>query len=245
MINHLPVLKLGELLGPQAEFEDKFGGLPFGLPPSMWPTCSACGKHQTLLAQLRHDAVRLDLGRDGRVLHVFQCNHDPGMCETWRGGSGANACFVVEPEDLTDDLTPWPETKPTIEREARIAGWRALDDGLTDAQAELFFDADRLFSLPEEVFSRPPNSSRLGGVPLWIQSPDEAPGPPWAFIGQLDGSYSFLEAPSRPMDGVYEDPSHRDGRTHFAEGPNFGSGIAYLFLDRSASPPRGWFFWQC
>jgi hypothetical protein len=57
---------------------DQFGGLPWGLAPELWPKCSECGKSQSLLAQLIHDPTRLDLGRDGRVLHAIGPNFGDG-----------------------------------------------------------------------------------------------------------------------------------------------------------------------
>ena len=88
----VPDIRLAAELPEQTKLEEKFGGVPWGLDEELWPTCADCGKHQSLLAQLVHDDTRLNLGREGRVLLVFQCNHSPGMCETETGGSGANAC---------------------------------------------------------------------------------------------------------------------------------------------------------
>ena len=111
----VPNSQLAIELPPQSSPHDKLGGIPWGLPPDRWPICSGCGGSQSLLAQFFHHPVHLDLGRSGRVLSVFQCNHDPGMCLTWEGGSGANACFVTELEDLTNELTPLPSDLPLIE----------------------------------------------------------------------------------------------------------------------------------
>lgn len=225
----VPVLRLSAELPPQSAPHDKLGGLPWGLPASLWPTCTDCGKSQSLLAQFVHDAARLDLGRAGRVLSVFQCNHDPGMCSTWEGGSGANACFVTEPEDMVHGLSPLPPDSPPIEREARIVEWRERDD-VPAADGE-----------PDVT-----TSTRLGGEPFWIQGPDEAPEGGWRFVGQLDSTYSFLVAPAAGAEGISADPEQWEGRSHYCEGPNFGDGgIAYLFLRDGSTTPRGWFFWQC
>ena len=59
-------------------------------------------------------------------------HHDPGVCSSWEGGSGANACFVTEPEQLTDSLSPTPPDAPPLEREARIVEWLERDDGKAD-----------------------------------------------------------------------------------------------------------------
>ena len=115
---------------PETAAQDKFGGIPFGLGQVMWPTCKECGKSQSLLAQLTHDHRRLDLGRAGRVLFAFQCNHDPGMCATWDAQSGANACIIVEPEELGHALTDLPGDRPTVENEVRVLAWIEKDDGL-------------------------------------------------------------------------------------------------------------------
>lgn len=98
----------------------------------------------------------------------------------------------------------------------------------------------------ESEITKPTMSTKLGGVPHFIQSPDEAPKDGWCFVGQSDSTYSFLLAPTISVPGVVDDPAHWEGRSHYGRGPNFGDGgIAYLFL-RDASPiPEGWFFWQC
>jgi hypothetical protein len=77
-----PVLKLGTNMESQVQLEEKFGGLPWGLPANRWPNCRESGKPQSMIAQLKHHSEPLDLGKDGRVMFVFQCNHDPGGCET-------------------------------------------------------------------------------------------------------------------------------------------------------------------
>ena len=242
----VPVLRLSGELPPQSLPQDKLGGLPWGLNPSRWPKCRDCGKSQSLLAQFVHDSTRLDLGRKGRVLSVFQCNHDPGMCSTWEGGSGANSCFVTEPEDLVAGLTPLPSDSPPIEIDARIVEWIERDDGLSEEQAVRFFSEVEFFQLAESEIIKATTSTKLGGVPHWIQSPDEAPKDGWRFIGQLDSTCSFLLAPTISVPGVVEDPERWEGRSHYCHGPNFGGGgIAYLFLRATSTIPEGWFFWQC
>ena len=242
-----PILRIPTELPSQTSPEDKLGGLPWGLPPHLWPTCSDCGKSLSLLAQFIHHPIRLDLGRPGRVLNIFQCNHDSGSCSTWEGGSGANACFVIEPEQLISDLTPLPPDSPLLEREVRIVEWLERDDGLTEVEAAKFFSEDDFYDLPEDLTSKITTSTRLGGVPYWIQSPDEAPTDGWHFIGQLGSTYSFLTAPAVDMPGIEVDTEHWEGRSHYCDGPNFGdAGIAYLFLrNTSLGTPEGWFFWQC
>jgi hypothetical protein len=115
---------------PETGAQDKLGGSPFGLRQDMWPTCTDCGKSQSLLAQLTHDPTHLDLGRAGRVLFAFQCNHNPGMCATWDARSGANACIIVELEELGHRLSDLPDDRPAVENEVRVLAWIEKDDGL-------------------------------------------------------------------------------------------------------------------
>ncbi|HXY35892.1 MAG TPA: hypothetical protein VEI07_16780 [Planctomycetaceae bacterium] len=242
----VPDIRLATELPPQRSVEDKFGGIPWGLKSDDWPKCSDCGHSQSLLAQLLHDPVRLNLGRAGRVLFVFQCNHDPGMCSTWEAGSGANACFVLEPEALLDQMSSLPADEPELEHELRVVGWFQREDGLPESLVPSFFDDDKYFALPEETLDSVSGITRLGGVPAWIQNPSEAPGPRWRFVGQLSCYHSFFVPPATEESWIWTDPDRGAGRTHCAAGPNFGDdGTAYLFL-RDASPvPEGRLFWQC
>lgn len=226
--------------------QDKFGGRPWGLNPQQWPQCRECGKSQSFLAQLIHDHERLDLGRTGRVLFVFQCNHDPGMCSTWDGSSGANACFVVDPEDLGHAVADLPEDSPLVENEARVLSWIEKDDGLAESLVPSFYLSKTFDHLGDDVLRKASWGTRLGGVPRWLQSAEEGPLLPWQFVGQLDSTYSFLTAPKSPHAWISEDADRWEGRTHVGEGPNFGDGgIAYLFLRRAGDRPQGHVFWQC
>jgi hypothetical protein len=235
-------------LPAQSSLEDKLGGRPWGLRASSWPVCRDCGRSQSLLAQFVHHPVRLDLGRQGRALFVFQCNHDPGLCRTWEADSKANACFVVEPEDLASGLTAMPMDHPAIEHEVRAVDWLERDDGLPDSLAPTFFDDKAYDELDRESRDRVTWGTRLAGVPRWLQSPADAPSAStgWRFIGQLDSTYSFLRPPSVNVPWVSGDADRWEGRTHLAVGPNFGDGgIAYLFLSAGPACPEGLVFWQC
>ena len=242
----VPVPRIAAELPPQAGPEDKLGGLPWGLSPKLWPVCRDCGKSQSLIAQFLHHPERLDLGRPGRVLSVFICNHDPGMCETWDGGSGANACFITEPEDMIFGATAAPQDSPILESEARIVEWLDREDGIAEDDAHKFFRAAEFYELPETELDKPSWSTRLGGVPRWIQDPDEAPEGDWTFVGQLDSHYSFFQAPVMSNPDVVADPKRWEGRTHYCLGPILGDGgIGYIFVRKLSTNPEGWFFWQC
>jgi hypothetical protein len=239
---------------PETTAQDKFGGVPFGLRQAKWPRCSSCGKSQSLLAQLNHDRARLDLGRSGRVLFVFQCNRDPGMCPTWDAHSGANACIIVEPEELEHRPAELPDDRPTMENEVRVLAWIERDDGLPESLAPAFFLWDSLNRLSDDVRRKVTWGTRLGGVPrwfqgrvpCWFQSPEGAPGSDWQFAGQLDSTYSFLRPPKTRHSWISDDPERWEGRTHVAEWQNLGDGgIGYLFLHRLGGTPRCCLFWEC
>jgi len=238
----IPNLKLTADLPPQNQLANKLGGLPWGLTPDQYPTCSHCGHSQSLLAQLVHHPDRLDLGRSGRVLFVFQCNHDPGECPTWEGGSGANACFVLDADQLSNQPTPLPADQPPLEPEAYITEWIGEEDAVTADQKPAFFDAAQFWDLPDEITQNLSFETRLGSVPAWIQGPGEAPKDGWVFVGQLSASYQFLEEPAAQTAlSIYPSSDY-----WACEGPNFGDGgIGYIFLRDGSEKPEGWFFWQC
>jgi hypothetical protein len=167
------------------------------------------------------------------------------MCSSWEGGAGANACFVLEPEELHTALTTLPADGPPIGRDVRIERWLEMNDGISESEALAFFTDRGFYDLSKETIRRPAQVTRLGSVPSWVQSPHDGPGDGWRFIGQLDCYYSFYTRP-RNYVGLSPDLKRQFGRTHVGEGPNFGDcGIGYIFLRNGMSVPEGWFFWQC
>ncbi|HEY1083430.1 MAG TPA: hypothetical protein VGE29_14270 [Prosthecobacter sp.] len=241
----LPNIRLPCDVVQQSFIQDKLGGLPWGISESQWPKCKNCGKSQSLLAQFLHDFDRLDLGREGRVLNIFQCNHDPGMCSTWEGGAGANACFISEPEELADNQAQLPADWPPLEREVIITDWVAKEDDIDPSKESHFYSGEKYCQLPQSETDKVHLGTKVGGVPWWVQSPDEAPQGDWRFVGQLADFYSFLTPPSTTHEGISEDPDKWEGRTHYCDGPNFGGGTGYIFVRATTSTPEGCFFWQC
>jgi hypothetical protein len=264
-----PVLQLGVLLAPQTRLEEKFGGLPWGLPPERWPRCTACGNPQTLIAQLIHDAQRLDLGAPGRVLFVFQCDYNPGSCETWAARSGANACVILEAADIGSGLTSAPAAATPVETEVRVMGWTAADDGVPPEMFDAFFDDARLGALDPAVRDGVPIVTKAGSAPTWIQSAGEGPDHPWRFALQFDSSHRFRGKPptadavgatvtrtvgddyqrweprvkkagAPPWIHVDDDDAYNCGAANYGD-----AGIAYIFLRTDVRPPEGVFFWQC
>jgi hypothetical protein len=243
----VPDIRIPGEVGPGSSIGmEKLGGLPRGLPSEAWPKCAECGGAQSLLAQFIHDPERLDLGRAGRVLFVFQCANNPGMCATWEASSGANACFVVEAEQLTSTQSPGPPNAPPLDNEVLVVGWHMRDDGIPGSISACFLDEEAYVELADDVLKPVTWSTRLGGVPRWIQNPSEAPQDGWRFVGQLDSTYSFISPPRDTPAWVDIDAKNFEGRTHFGIGPNFGDGgIAYLFLKEIAGAPAAKMFWQC
>lgn len=244
-----PDIQLGSALGVQVAAQDKLGGLPWGLPLERWPRCASCNKPQSLLAELHHSPPRLDLGAPGRVLFVFHCCHNPGLCEDWAHSSGCNAALVVDAQDLQPELTPCPSPAPPTYVEVRVVSWEELDDGLPPELATAFQSDNEYLALDEATTNMVTTGTRLGSVPAWIQSPDEAPSG-FRFVGQLDSTYSFYcPFPSfwkRRNLQCWPDKEVYEGRTWYMEGPNFGDGgIGYIFVRDAEGRPDARFFWQC
>lgn len=248
----VPDLRLSTDLPPQDKLEDKLGGLPWGLKPEQLPVCSCCGKHQSLLAQLVHHPQRLDLGATGRVLFVFQCNNLGCNGYTWEGDSGANTCFVLDADQLTEGITPMP-TSIILDTEVRVAQWFALEDGVSPDEVALYYDSEKYFALTKEkqieLCGKVPLITKFGSVPLF-QYFDEAPGKDWVYVGQLYNSYDFFEEPSDKTNVYVYSPSYLEGlrqgiRWYCSDGPNFGdNGVGYIFLRYQAEKTDCWFFWQ-
>ena len=132
-------------------------------------------------------------------------------------------------------LTPAPSDSTPVEREFLIMDWHAREDGISVEELPLYFSDATL----AECSVEPSGHTRLGGVPCWIQSAEEAPKG-WRYVGQLSCSHTFLRAPLVMTDDV----SEYEGEYH-CDGPNFGDGIAYLYVRATGAGLQGWFFWQC
>jgi hypothetical protein len=229
----VPELAPDDELSAQPLFEDKFGGLPWGLAPERWPLCGSCGGPQCLIAQLRHHAERLDLGKELRVLLVFACNDDVSRCPTWDMNSGANSCFFLDEQELAEGLSLPPVSQSFPQRrlerwmdeqvhpEWRVVRWQEREDGVPKSYPGFF---GLHHGVPdghseeeyESYWSGVSQETKLGGVPFWIQFPEIPPA--GRFLGQIDSNCCQ------------------------AFGDN---GIGYMFQSGPASAPRGWFLWQC
>ena len=223
----VPNLESVKTFNSQNTFQEKLGGLPFGLPTEMYPICNGCNNPMIFLAQFAHNKNRLDLGKEERILYIFVC--DEGIdyyspCESWDADSGANACFVLEPDILIDVKTKAPESKTPVLRETLITDWVELDDGITEEESLYFFDTKKWDELESsklyELSAKTKENTKLNGVPYWIQYP-EIPNGNYKFVGQLDSDNGF----------------------------EFGDiGIGYIFIEKTENSeqlPKGKFLWQC
>ena len=225
----------------------------------------------TLVLQWFHDHRRLDLGKRGRSVLVFQC--PGGSCPTWDAESGANRAFVLEPSVGPDGLSGPEECG--ADPEFRILRWTEHEDGIPEEMEPAFFDDTS--ELPESLSERAAPGTRVGSVPRWHGGAEDGPGAGWRFLGQVDATMRFqgpipsAEAAGcpvgRPGPEGYEFRSPRttrpgapaaifvekeDGAASLwtAEGPAFGDGgTGYLFAsvpDRPDAPaaPRVRFLWQ-
>jgi hypothetical protein len=246
---------------------DKIGGLPVGVRLDDWPRCADCSGAMSSIGQFHHDDERLDLGGHDRVLTLWQCEHDPGMCETWSADSGANAAIVRYVDGSSAPIEP-PESV-VVHPEARVTAWVADDDGVPAELVDAFFDERRYRELGERWWGAGGMDTRLGGVPAWIQSADEGPGSPWSFVGQIADGQHLQGEPATPPAGRFgiqrrvgeryelEPPAGVatadverwivvDESGWYLPGPNFGDGgMAYVFVDRTVDPPAAKLFWQC
>ncbi|MBP9093673.1 hypothetical protein KBI23_21825 [bacterium] len=254
------MLKLASLLPEQKALEDKLGGLPWGLPAEKWPMCAMCTRPQSLLAQFVHDEERLNLGKAGRVLFIFfQCNFAPGDCETLDGSSGANSCFVLDAEELTDKLAESPASDLSVETEARVEEWIRKVEDLEQASLASPYKPNTTFS------------TKLGGLPNFIQNEEEAPSDGYQFIGQLDYLYNFYSTlpaanevgcsvirfgrlrRSQKPDQIKSNAPHfiqelapSSEVRWYCDGANFGdAGTGYIYLKLEDTTTKGHFFWQC
>ena len=220
---YVPKLEPARTYNAQTELKEKFGGVPFGVPTELYPFCKKCNNPMSLLVQFVHDSERLNLGREGRALMIFQCGNN-GICAVWDDDSGANACFVVEPETLTQRVEKLPDGKIELEKEYWVTGWEEFDDNVSAEDSAAFFDENKYSDFDEDEFEQlienVSDNTRLGGVPYWVQYP-EIPAGNWKFVGQLDDLTGF----------------------------NFGdAGIGYIFIEEIENDvqlPKGKFFWQC
>lgn len=226
-----------------ADQDVRFGGLPIGLAANKWPRCKECGVKMTFLFQMKHHLERLNLGREGRVLYLFQCETE-NNCSTWDAEAGCNSVIIVEPEEWDDTpITDVPQDETRMIPAIAVASWESRE------QRE-----------KEDVWTH------VGGNPIWIQGEEDL-GTGYQFAAQLDFSLRVVvsDLSELPIEETVEHDGIRSYRlkvgrddyvwisassstpnTYNCMFANFGdSGSGYVFVNPAEERATGRFIWQC
>lgn len=130
------------------------------------PVCRECGSLMNHIFSINldeHSTARIRATK--KVLQVFQCQSDPGMCDDWNSESGANAVSVVdEPQNVAD---------------SEVFGLALDTSRIVRSQDELI----ELLECDKSCVGA------MGDEPLWIQG-DETPtcscGTKMDFVAQVE-----------------------------------------------------------
>jgi hypothetical protein len=198
----MPRFKIATMLPAQDRLLSKIGGLPWGLPQRLWPTC--CGKPQKLLAQFCHEPQILDLGAADTVLHLFQCMECLGICN-----EAGRAAFLVDRAVLGDALTiiegcdlPGDMGDGLI-GEAWIEGWDEEDDRIPESRLAEFFSRRSLWAIQDEFsdidWFDGRHMTKFGGTPRWTgNGPMSFPARPFEFLFQVNNDLIVSGTPPAP-----------------------------------------------
>jgi hypothetical protein len=210
--------------GLMPKLEDKVGGIAYGLTKERYPFCKQCGLPMTFIAQFIHHSQRFDLGREGRVLFAFDCLNN---CDTWNPDSGANTCFILEPEMLIDTFVDLPDQSTVIDFYIKVRKWKRAGNGIPNNLYQCFFTSEKYNELVDKgMLDRIPSSTSIGGVPYWLQNPPKGFERDWKFLGQISA-----------LDFSYNDDIDI-----------WGGGMAYIFMSKAEDTsivPQCKFFYQC
>jgi hypothetical protein len=194
----------------------RFGGLPL-IPIDMqfeWPTCATCAGPMQFLGQ-----IGLEDPDATRLLLLFMCQNDPGLCDEWDANLGGNRAILVE-IDGGGKLAAPPAKGVTTRESSYGASVEAVDAADYNAARQQWAERHP-FPLSQVLGHL---ASHSGAQPSWLQD-DETPncdqcGNPMRFVTQLE------EGPDRKT------------------AMNFGGGgCAYVFRC-SCHPPSAKFLWQ-
>jgi hypothetical protein len=189
--------------------ETVFGGRPSAPNGSIeWPVCRLCEGNMQFLGQLRH-------GESGRLLLLFMCQNEPGLCDEWNSDGGGNKVLSVTSSSLQ---LVQPPTQGEVLRPTRY-GAKVIEHPENDYDAARGTWAASNSASPREILGQ------LGGAPAWVQN-EEVPicascGESMQLVAQLE------QGP--------------DSETEMNFG---GGGCAYVF-SCSCNPENAKFLWQC
>jgi hypothetical protein len=207
----------------------KIGGMPAFYNKVEWPKCSYCGRKMDFIGQISlSEPLKISTKYD--MAYIFMC---PGefdeegclKCETWDHQSGANVVIFQRKTDVFF----------REEHEQYIPEYILFSE-MTKEPLIDFSD----FSIDEKVRDMVVMSTKIGGVPAWLQN-DETPfcsicGKQMKFIAQISSELNG------PLD---EDPSKwAEQNKKFLDFG--GDGMGYVFICEDESDHiQGAFLWQC
>lgn len=150
-----------------------------------------------------------------RLLLLFMCQNEPGLCDEWDPNGGGNKVLSVAADNLELVLPP---TQGEVIRPTRY-GAKLIE------QPEPDYDSARSAWAANNGISPREILGQIGGIPAWIQS-EEIPicascGKSMQFVAQLE------QGP--------------DWKTEMNFG---GGGCAYVFCC-SCNPDNAKMLWQC
>ncbi len=208
--------------GPAPEDAEitRTGGLPL-LPAEVeWPRCTDCEGNMQFLARVQQGDLTTGESTDQRVLQLFMCDNDPGGCETWEPGSGANAVIVLPPGPAP--VRPAPDDGVTTLPEVSSIRLEEFDVEPDGSKYWDPYDAARMTWMNIPGKRGRDIIGQLGGEPSWVYS-DRHPactecGEPLRFAVQLEEGH--------------------DSQT----GANYGGGSALVFV--CPTHDQGAFLWE-
>lgn len=172
-----------------------FGGLPSAPAGQVpWPVCKSCKSHMQFLGQIRVSSTSGD-----RLLLLFMCQAQPGLCDEWDANAGGNAVLVCHVQNLA--LMSAPDSGEFV---------RATRYGATTVAVDAAsYDDARNHWVSKTGQGMRQVLGQFGGQPSWMQA-DETPP-----CGQCSERMAFVAQ-------LEEGPDHRTAM-------NFGGGCAYVF----------------
>ncbi len=216
---------------------DRVSGHPAGLPQDRWPSCGVCNTPLGFVGQWSHDATRMDLGKQGRVLYAFLCLNPrtSQLCGLGPApGQGPTEAVVVVDAVDADRATvtiPPGATTPAPPAPALVAtGWDADVERCAPEALEPL-----LYGFNEAVHEWPggqgpiaaARGSKCGGLPQWLQDP-------------------FFQSRGNPRRHRCVAQWDSYDRTHSTDSSDssdkrvmgsLGSGMLYLLRDTEAAEP--------
>lgn len=168
-----PLFQIVPAEGPGPEVALRVGGVP-PLAPAEWPRCTTCGESMAYRFALVHQAGSLDLS-PFQVVRVFQCENESFKCRPELPDSGANAVLGAANAQDEKGTRAYGGLLPARENAALLT--IDLDEATSEQLAEY------------ERAQQAAPSSKVGGVPVWLQGPQPTSGSdaPMELIAQVSG----------------------------------------------------------